>query len=62
MIHAVGLWIALYAVWLLLSGFFTPFLMILGAVSTTLVVAISIRMDVVDGESVPLHLGWRIAA
>ena len=62
MLHAVGLWIALYAVWLLLSGYFTPFLMTLGAVSTTVVVAIAIRMDVVDREAVPLHLGWRIAA
>ena len=62
MLHAVGLWLALYAVWLLLSGIFTPFLMALGAISTTAVVAIAVRMEVVDRESVPLHLTWRIIA
>ena len=60
MLHAVGLWIALYAVWLLLSGLFTPFMMALGALSTTAVVAIAVRMDVVDREALPLHLTWRI--
>ncbi len=60
MLHAVGLWISLYTVWLLLSGYFTPFMMALGAISTTAVVAIAVRMEVVDRESLPLHLTWRI--
>jgi multicomponent Na+:H+ antiporter subunit E len=45
---------------LLLSGHYTPLLLGLGGVSTLLVVAISLRMDVVDHEGHPLHLGLRI--
>ena len=60
MLHAVNLGLALAAVWLLLSGIFTPFLLILGAISCVLVVLIAVRMDVVDRETVPIHLGGRI--
>ncbi len=60
MVYAISLWIALYATWLLLSGFYTPFLMGLGAVSCAVVVFIARRMDVIDHEAVPIQLGWRI--
>ncbi len=60
MLHAVNLCLALAAVWLLLSGIFTPFLLVLGAISCVLVVLIALRMDVVDREAVPFHLGGRI--
>ena len=60
MLHAVNLGLALAAVWLLLSGIFTPFLLVLGAISCVLVVLIAVRMDVVDRETVPIHLGGRI--
>ena len=59
-LHAVNLGLALAAVWLLLSGIFTPFLLVLGAFSCVLVVLIAVRMDVVDRETVPIHLGGRI--
>jgi multicomponent Na+:H+ antiporter subunit E len=45
--------------WLLLSGHYTPLLIGLGVASTVLVVYIAMRMDVVDHEGVPLHLGGR---
>ncbi len=60
MIHATSLSAVLFGVWLLLSGHYTPLLLGLGGVSTLLVVAISLRMDVVDHEGHPLHLGLRI--
>jgi len=60
LIHATSLSAVLFGVWLLLSGHYTPLLLGLGGVSTLLVVAISLRMDVVDHEGHPLHLGLRI--
>lgn len=60
MIHATSLSAVLFGVWLLLSGHYTPLLLGLGGVSALLVVAISLRMDVVDHEGHPLHLGLRI--
>jgi multicomponent Na+:H+ antiporter subunit E len=46
--------------WLLLSGHYTPLLIGLGVGSTALVVYIALRMDVVDQEGVPLHVGGRL--
>lgn len=62
MIHAVSLALALAAVWLLLSGHLDFLLLALGLVSVIAVVLISRRMDVVDHEGQPVHLGWRIVA
>lgn len=45
--------------WLLLSGYFVPLLLGLGAVSILLVVAIVLRMDAIDHESQLLHLTSR---
>lgn len=60
MLHALGLGLALAALWLLLSGYFIPLILGLGAASIVLVVLIARRMDVVDHEGQPLHLSWRI--
>lgn len=49
----------LAAFWLLLSGHFTVLLMALGALSVVLVIWIVRRMDIVDHESLPLHLSLR---
>lgn len=62
MIHAVSLALALAAVWLLLSGHLDFLLLALGLVSVIAVVLISRRMDVIDHEGQPVHLGWRIVA
>lgn len=60
MVHAVGLTVALFATWLLLSGHYVALLLGLGGASCLAVVAIVLRMDVVDHEGQPLHLGWRL--
>ncbi|MEP7283535.1 MAG: Na+/H+ antiporter subunit E [Rubrivivax sp.] len=59
MLHSVSLFIALYGFWLLLSGYFTPFLMAAGAGSALAVVWFARRMDVVDSEGQPLQLGLK---
>jgi multicomponent Na+:H+ antiporter subunit E len=50
---------SLIVVWLLLSGHYTPLIMTFGLVSVGVVVAIALRMDVIDHESVPIHLTGR---
>lgn len=55
--HSVSLFVSLYLFWLLLSGFFTAFLLSAGAGSALAVVWFARRMDVVDAEGHPIHLG-----
>lgn len=57
--HIISLTLILAGFWLLLSGYFVPLLLGLGAVSIFLVVAIALRMDAVDHEGQPLHLTLR---
>lgn len=59
MLRSLGLGAILYGFWLLLSGHYTPLLLGLGAASCILVVYIARRMDVVDEEGLPLHVGPR---
>lgn len=59
MLHAASVFLVLYAFWLLLSGLFTPFLLAAGAGCALAVLAFARRMDVVDHEGHPIHLGWR---
>lgn len=59
MFHAVFLGLLLFVVWLLMSGHYEPLLIGLGIASCIAVVFISRRMDVVDRESVPVHLTIR---
>lgn len=53
--------IVLYLFWLLLSGYFTAFLMSAGLACAVAVVVFSHRMDLIDHEGHPIHLGWRAA-
>ncbi len=62
LLHAISLGILLALIWLTLSGFFEPLLLILGLISCVAVVVIAHRMDVIDHEGHPIHLGWRILA
>ena len=59
-LHSMSLGLGLFGVWLLLSGFFEPLLLGLGVLSCVIVVLIANRMDVIDHEGHPVHLGWRI--
>jgi len=58
--HALSLFAVLYGLWLALSGHYTPFLLAIGAACTAFAVAVAMRMDVVDHEGHPIHLGLRI--
>jgi multicomponent Na+:H+ antiporter subunit E len=62
LVHAISLFAALYGIWLALSGHYTPFLLVAGAVCTVIVVAIAWRMDVIDHEGQPVQLTWRLPA
>ena len=46
----------LFCLWILLSGHFDPLLLSLGLASTLLTLFLSLRMNVVDHESHPIHL------
>ncbi len=59
MLKKFSLAIVLFIIWLLLSGHFEPLLIWLGIASCILVVLIAHRMDLVDHEGHPIHLGWR---
>lgn len=54
--RTIGTVIVLSALWLLLSGIYTPMITGLGAASVLLVVFIIKRMDAQDGERVKFHL------
>ena len=54
--RALSLGGGLAVAWLLLSGHYTPLILTLGLVSVVVVVAIAMRMDVLDHESLPIHL------
>ena len=56
LVHAISLGLILFASWLLLSGVYLPFILLLGVLSCGLVVLIAMRMDVIDREAVPLHI------
>ena len=55
--HGVGLIVVMALLWLLLSGFFVPLLLALGAASVALTVWLARRMDLIDHEGVPLQIG-----
>ena len=59
MLHTISFGIVLAILWLLLSGHFDPLLLSLGLLSCALVVYIAHRMDVIDREGHPIHLGLR---
>ena len=51
--------VVLFAFWLLLSGYFEPFLLAAGLGCAIAVVWLAHRMEVIDREGHPIHLGWR---
>jgi multicomponent Na+:H+ antiporter subunit E len=59
-IQTVSLFAVLYLFWLLLSGFFTAFLMSAGIGSALAVVWFARRMHVVDAEGFPVHMGLTV--
>jgi multicomponent Na+:H+ antiporter subunit E len=59
MFYPTSALLTLYAFWLLLSGYFTGFLMLSGLGCALGVVWFGRRMSLIDGEGHPIHLGWR---
>ncbi len=59
--HAPWLWAILFALWLVLSWHFTPLFLFFGVVTCSVAVFVAMRMAIVDGESLPVHLVWRAA-
>ncbi len=57
----VALWVILFAGWLGLSWHFDPLFLFFGILTCTIAVVVSARMGIVDHESLPLHLAWRVA-
>ncbi|MBI4204471.1 MAG: Na+/H+ antiporter subunit E [Betaproteobacteria bacterium] len=58
--YALSSILVLFAFWLLLSGYFTVFLMTAGAASAIGVVLLARRMELVDHEGHPIRLSWRV--
>lgn len=58
MLRSVSFLLVLYIFWLLLSGIFTPFLLLAGLGSALAVFLLARRMDLIDHEGFPIHLGW----
>ena len=56
MLYFTSAVVVTYVFWLVLSGHFTPTLMIIGAVSSVAVVALASRMAVIDREGHPIYL------
>jgi len=59
-VHTVSIFAALAGVWLLLSGHYDPLILGFGALSCALVTYLARRFRLVDPESYPLHMGWRL--
>ena len=59
-LRSLSLFLSLCLFWLLLSGYFTPFLLAAGIGSALAVVWFSRRMGLVDEEGHPIHLGCRL--
>lgn len=50
----------LCGLWALWSGHYTPLFLSLGAASCMFVVVLSVRMDIVDPDALPAHIGHKI--
>jgi len=61
-LHFVSSILILFSFWLLLSGYFTAFLMGAGLACAVAAVLLARRMDVVDHEGHPVHLALRALA
>lgn len=61
MVRTISLTVALFVLWLLLSGHYEPLIIILGILSCCFVAWVAYRMDLVDREGHPIHLTWRAA-
>lgn len=59
MFRSLSALIALYIFWILLSGFFTPFLLAAGFGCAVAILLISRRLWIIDSEGHPIEMFWR---
>ena len=52
--HSINLALFLFAIWLLLSGHYTPLLILFGVLSSLVVVVLAARADLIDREIQPV--------
>jgi multicomponent Na+:H+ antiporter subunit E len=52
--HAINLALFLFAIWVLLSGHYTPLMLLFGVLSTLFVVFLATRADLIDRETQPV--------
>ena len=52
--HAFNLALFLFAIWVLLSGHYTPLMILFGVLSTLFVVFLATRVDLIDRETQPV--------
>jgi len=52
--HAFNLTLFLFAIWVLLSGHYTPLMLLFGVLSTLFVVFLATRADLIDRETQPV--------
>jgi multicomponent Na+:H+ antiporter subunit E len=57
--YSVSALVTLYVFWLLLSGYFEPFLLTAGFGCALAALWFGHRMELIDHEGHPAHLGWR---
>jgi len=62
MLRIAALTVPLFLFWILMSGFFTPFLLLSGLGSAVAVAWLAQRMQVLDREGHPFHLTWSALA
>lgn len=60
--HTISLSLSLAVFWLLISGHYTAFMLLLGVISISIVLYIAHRMDVIDHESQPIHITLKLTA
>lgn len=60
--HILVLFVTLAVLWLLWSGLYLPLMLALGLASVLLVVWLTRRLETIDHESVPTHLGPKVIA
>jgi multicomponent Na+:H+ antiporter subunit E len=59
MFYSLSALLGLFTFWLLLSGIYTPFLLVTGAAGALAVLLFVHRMDRFDRQGRPAQLGWR---
>ena len=62
MLRLISLFASLYVFWILMSGFFTPFLLAAGFGSALAVAWLAYRMEIADREGHPAHLTLQVFA